>query len=359
MGNCNRSIVVFLLFLEVRSIWLKCGKQGAITMTLATHLEKKVRKNIVLTANQMEALNARREETGVNIANEIRRAIEAELKRLPQITREGLLLEFGEEEIFPVMIPPSLWERVKARKVETKVPMERIVQIAVHRWLEGSEPPLAEVEVNVSAEDSEAIRRIMREELAAIRESRPGIREIAIGDFPTDKRETVSLIQFDAMPCGPLEESEFGASHVPLSGPIARILRARDGDWLVPARGESMVEAGIADGAHLLMRPYKGKSPHEGDIVLASIETEDGKRFSTIKHWYSGPRGVVTLRDGKLRAFPYPDNLKSVFPMAVFVGIIGPAVNGSGTLKGRRAESGGRPGVKRNKTDWWENPESE
>jgi hypothetical protein len=121
-----------------------------------------------------------------------------------------------------------------------------------------------------------------------------------------------------------------------------------------------MIEAGIADGSAVLMRPYsRGRKPYEGDIVLASVETDDGKRFSTIKFWYSGPRGTVTLRDGQLRAFPMPDNLKSVFPMAVFVGIIGPAVNGSGTIKGRRAEDGGRPGVKRNQTNRWENPESE
>ncbi|HEX9997203.1 MAG TPA: hypothetical protein VGB45_08680 [Abditibacterium sp.] len=318
--------------------------------------EKKKAKNFVLGQSQLESLRLRKEASGVDVSEQIRRALAAELSRLPANTREGLLLDINleEETVFPASIPPSLWERVKARKAETKVPMERIVQIAVHRWLEGSEEVPAD-EPSDKPDETETLRQVMREELAAIAKARPGFSIVEIGEVPG---RGVPVHQFDAMPCGPLEESEFEAIRLEIPPAIAQILRAKPGDWMVPARGESMVEAGIADGAAVLMRPYpKGKKPIPGDIVLVSVETTDGKRFSTIKFWYCDSRGEPVLRKGNLQLMPLPSNFKSMHPMAVFVGIIGPAANGSGTLKGRRSAQGGRPGARQ--TDQLENPESE
>jgi SOS-response transcriptional repressor LexA len=325
-------------------------------MTLTEVAVPQRKKNLAIPERQIAALKARKEETGLDVAEQVRRALKEELKRTPVETKNGILLSLEPvEKVSPTYLPPTLWDQVKERKKESGLDLGQIVQIAIARWL-GIEEPVAAAP-QPKPDESETLRRIMREELAALSQSRPGFSVVEIGE---SAQRGVPLHKFEAMPCGPLEETEFEAARMEMPDVVAQILRAKPGDWLVPARGESMVEAGIADGAYVLMRPYpKGKRPLDGDIVLASIETKGGKRFSTIKFWYSAPRGGVRLVDGQLRDFRMPDDFKSVHPMAVFVGIIGPAPNGSGTLKGRRAIDGGRPGVKRNQTNRRENPESE
>lgn len=315
--------------------------------------DRRTDRQIFVTADAKAELGRRKNRSRIPESEQIRLAIDAYLAVKPEQGHRALLKLEGEEPLTRKIVPihDATWQRLHERKREFGLDLDEQTQIALSLYLYGKPKDVA-----VEEDEAERMRQVAREEIARIAESGREISVVEIGDVLGG----VPVHQFDAAPCGPLEESVFQAKHAKLPAVIAQVLRARAGDWLVPAKGESMVEAGIADGALVLMRPYpKGRKPFEGDIVLVSIETTDGARFSTMKHWYSGPRGQVVLRDGQLRPVDLPDNFKSMFPMAVFVGIIGPAVGGTGTAKGRRAPEGGRPGHKRNQSDWWENPENE
>lgn len=309
------------------------------------------------------ALEKRKAETGIPESKQIVEALEAYLRQEPQNAHRALLRPEDETVEKTMTVADSIWNRLHERRKKHGFFLDDQVHIALTLYfaaLNGLDPfsgePLPASEEEPATDETEAVRLVVRDELAKLREAGRDISILEIGEVTGG----VPVHQFDAAPCGPVQESVFEAKHAVLPAVIAQVLKAKAGDWLVPARGESMVEAGIADGALVLMRPYlEGRKPYEGDIVLVSIETDDGQRYSTIKYWYSGSRGRVDLRDGQLRPFSLPYNLKSIYPMAVYVGIIGPAVGGTGTAKGRRAAEGGRPGTMRNRVDLREFPESE
>ena len=128
---------------------------------------------------------------------------------------------------------------------------------------------------------------------------------------------TLRLRRLASAPCGPWKRAVDEGEWVSLPKAIADTLDARAGDVVVPASGDSMREAGILDGYDVVMRPYDGRSPKRGDIVLIQVwmgsagnadESSDAECVSTMKYWDGlDAKGHPLLLDGKKQPYPLPE----------------------------------------------------
>ncbi|OQA71417.1 MAG: LexA repressor [Firmicutes bacterium ADurb.Bin248] len=59
---------------------------------------------------------------------------------------------------------------------------------------------------------------------------------------------------------------------------------------MLRVRGESMIEAGIHDGDHILV--HRGLAVENGDIVVAMVRSEE----ATVKRFYKNQDGTVRLQ---------------------------------------------------------------
>ena len=67
------------------------------------------------------------------------------------------------------------------------------------------------------------------------------------------------------------------------------LLRA-DGVFMLRVQGDSMIEAGILDGDHVLVNPEA--SVYNGDIVAAMVDEEQ----ATVKRYFSEPEDTIRLQ---------------------------------------------------------------
>ena len=121
--------------------------------------------------------------------------------------------------------------------------------------------------------------------------------------------------------CGGLRAAIEHAGDFVLSVDVANELEARATDVIVRAVGEAMEEAGIPDGAMVLMRPLSaGKLPLPNEITLVEIVNQDGNCRGVIRCWHPGepPR----LTDGKGNVLTLPEGTVEVRPVAVARGVI-------------------------------------
>jgi SOS-response transcriptional repressor LexA len=161
-------------------------------------------------------------------------------------------------------------------------------------------------ESNISA--AEHVRRAV----AAYLDPKP----IAVPDQLIDQSRHKFLTK---APCGPWIEALDHAGEFVLSRDIAEELGAREGDVVVRAAGDSMVGAGIPDGALLLMRPLaNNRSPRRRQIALVQIMNGEGDFYGTVKRWISEEK----LLDGNDDIFPIPEDTTAIIPVAESVGII-------------------------------------
>lgn len=284
-------------------------------------------RQIVVRASQARAFKARKKTAGLSEKHQLHEALSAYLEREPQRSDRALLndQEGLQRKIMPVS--NELWERLRARKREWGLDLDEQVQIALSLYfgrVEGTssatmsdEPGVLAVRrgsQNVSGDPLLAAARVVLSNAALA------------GDEPT------VLLSLPSVPCGPWREALSDASPLALPRELAEILGAREGDLLIPTDGQSMVEAGVPDGGRVVMRPLRGRRPELGQIVLCCIEREGGVWESTIKFWFETPRGAPILRDGRSREVPLPGDTVEVHPVAVLVGVMGRATQG--TAKG-------------------------
>lgn len=323
---------------------------------------KKQRREVLFTNSLMAALETHRRATGIPVSEQVRRAVDemvSELQETPHapIQRTGEPLEVRVGIYFPESLWDALWEIKERRGVQIR----DLILHAVSQWVEKRQLAVGSVELAESQEPFEektdAARQILEETLRDLdaKFAAAGIvrgKDFRAGEAPrpnpllgaqliafessSSGSEMVSLKQLDAVPCGPWREAIDHAQTRYLPRDLAEIIGAREGDWLVPARGESMVEAGVPDNGLVVMRFLDGAEPLEGSIVLVSIERGDGRFDSTIKFWFHASTGRVHLANGKMEPFPIPEDAEKVIAVAVLVGVMGRATMGTGTLKGRR-----------------------
>jgi SOS-response transcriptional repressor LexA len=287
------------------------------------------RKRLNVSEDQLAALRERKEEVGVDIAEQIRRALEAEMARTPQQTRAGgiIVLEEAARTDFQAYISPELWARVRQRKTDTRISLDKILQIAIARYL-GQDESTARLGLLRASELTEAAPLVMADPIRSARriETRNSYGE----DF-------VMLQRLGGVPCGPWKEALEDAQAYPVPRELAEVMGAREGDLLIPCAGQSMRGAGLPDGGLVVMRPLNGATPEAGAIVLCCVERTNGEWVGTIKFLYRGAHGQPELRDGNLQPYPLPDDTKHLHAVAYLVGVVGKATVGSHTIKGRRS----------------------
>lgn len=88
---------------------------------------------------------------------------------------------------------------------------------------------------------------------------------------------------------------------------------ARQGNFCLRVRGDSMIEAGILDGDLLIVDP--SRRPVKGDVVVALVEDE-----TTVKHFY--PEGAeIELRPANSAMAPMRYPARSVVVQGVVAGL--------------------------------------
>ena len=123
-------------------------------------------------------------------------------------------------------------------------------------------------------------------------------------------------------PCGPWKEALEHADEHMMDAGVLRMMGFKEGDFFVRCDGESMVDAGIPDGALVLMRPLDGDIPKNGTITLVCAELDGGDWFGTVKRFFKTPEGKVDLRDGKGMPIYTPREAIEIKPVAFKVGLI-------------------------------------
>ena len=125
--------------------------------------------------------------------------------------------------------------------------------------------------------------------------------------------------------CGPWREPLDDARSFALSHDTAEFLEVRDGDFFLPAQGQSMEGAGIQDGYLVVVRPLDGKIPRRNEIVLVEVTTEDGTTVYTLKHWgpSSAPGAPPLLIDGAGDQFPLPGQAQQLQPIGRAIAVLG------------------------------------
>lgn len=335
-----------------------------VTYGVMSKVEPNARKNqrhIKVVPELKKALAERKLQTGLPETRQILDAIEAYLQKEPSNAHRAFLRPTEERVVKLLPAPDALWNRLHERKKNFGFDLDDQIHIALTLYfadLEGLNP-FAETSYSspqiatVAAKSREELRAQLgalglrvASEFVASEESEKALdpllaaARIVLSNAALSQNDgagAVTLLLLPSVPCGPWREALNDATPLALPRQLADIVGAREGDLLVPTDGQSMVEAGVPDGGRVVMRPLRGRRPQLGEIVLCCIERENGVWESTIKHWFETPRGAPILKDGKLREHPLPPDPVEVHPVAVLVGVMGRATQG--TAKGLPVEA--------------------
>lgn len=111
---------------------------------------------------------------------------------------------------------------------------------------------------------------------------------------------TRALPRFGRIPAGPLTDVVAQADDF-VSGLDDLIPGIREGDYLLEAEGESMIEAGIEPGMTLVMRP--GVTPESGAICSVYVEGEGNTLKRVVP---KGGRVILVPENASMRPQTYP-----------------------------------------------------
>ena len=150
--------------------------------------------------------------------------------------------------------------------------------VELHYEKEGRSPTVREIESGTGI-----TRPTVQRYLTAMRESGEieynGIRGVRTMSMSKTTRETTSVALVGAIACGsPIYAEENVQEYYRF--PVA--LLGQGNFFLLRAKGESMIEAGISDGDLVLVRQQNTAEP--GQIVVALIDDE-----ATLKRFYPEP----------------------------------------------------------------------
>jgi SOS-response transcriptional repressor LexA len=90
---------------------------------------------------------------------------------------------------------------------------------------------------------------------------------------------------------GPIEPDQSGAADTGMEMTLSEALNLHPEDRIIRVRGASMVEAGIADGDLVVIRPRSVKEVRDGDVVVAMVR-ESGASEITLKHFERVEDGI-------------------------------------------------------------------
>ena len=105
------------------------------------------------------------------------------------------------------------------------------------------------------------------------------------------EKEARKLPLLGEIPCGPLEE--IPEDHIEGYLSVGDLYKVRDGDFLLKARGDSMVGDGIDEGDYVLIRPQT--TCDSGDIAAVVVDYPTGPRATLKKVVFSGDKETVKL----------------------------------------------------------------
>lgn len=124
------------------------------------------------------------------------------------------------------------------------------------------------------------------------------------------------LLDFGAVPCGPLSEAEADARPFVMSVDACDYANIQSGDWVMEANGESMEGAGIQNGDKVFFRPLQpNRLPSNNDITAVQVLTPDGIAWATIKYWRNTQ--PPQLVDGNDNVVELPADTDKLIPLAV------------------------------------------
>jgi repressor LexA len=95
---------------------------------------------------------------------------------------------------------------------------------------------------------------------------------------------------------------------------VPELLAAGGADFLLRAKGESMIQAGILDGDYVVVR--KQQDARNGDIVVALAGEDESADEATVKRFFR--------EDGRVRLQPENDALEPIY--ASHVQILGKVI---------------------------------
>jgi repressor LexA len=104
---------------------------------------------------------------------------------------------------------------------------------------------------------------------------------------------------------GPLLAEEAVEDHIAVPAPLAR-----NADFLLRVKGESMIEAGILDGDIVVV--HRQPDAREGDIVVALVGEDGAAEEATVKTFRRE-------RDGRIRLQPENSALAPLYPEHVTI----------------------------------------
>lgn len=256
-------------------------------------------------------------------------------------------LKFGERLVKREMrLPESLNERLTQAARLRGQDVSDVMRRAVEREVSSEDADLPSLKGALKDGLVEALRElgVVPASALGLAQATPidplrGARRVQVLDSsPDSPSDTVTLRRLPGVPCGPWKEAVDEAVLYPVPREVAGFLGALEGDLLVPCEGQSMREAGIPDGGVVVMRLLDGAVPAPGAIILCCVERAGGEWLSTIKYFYGMTAyGKADLRDGKLRPYSLPEDAREVHLVAVLVGVMGRATQGSNSIKGHRA----------------------
>lgn len=135
--------------------------------------------------------------------------------------------------------------------------------------------------------------------------------EMAGDGIPPDEH-SLSLPVFYNAPCGPFAEVVEGTEPFTINEEVADFLEADTEDSLFQVEGESMIGAGIVDGAMVVVRPYGNKRPVRRDIVFIQYRNEQDEWKATVKRFDGGDLNAPRLLNGAEESVELPEEARDV-----------------------------------------------
>ncbi len=235
---------------------------------------------VLISREAANGLEERKAQTDAPVSSQIRRAIESYLRVEPTATHRLLITPLAEVRA-SANIPDSLWNALKARKVETGLDLNEQVQVAIELWLQGeADAP----EVPPPAPDAPALGDIEQLIEKTV--------DTRLQEWLSEQTREVHLPKTRMVCCGAGDGIDNVVTMTPgtvvtITGRLASL--ATPGSYIAEAHGWSMADgdslADIRPGDQLLLTPFdefKG-TLRKGAVVLARVEFNDGTVIETLK----------------------------------------------------------------------------
>jgi repressor LexA len=118
--------------------------------------------------------------------------------------------------------------------------------------------------------------------------------QVANPRFAVGEERSQRWIEGEIAAGGPIEPDQSGAADTGIEMTLSEALNLHPDDRVIRVRGTSMVEAGVADGDLVVIRPRSVKEVCDGDVVVAMVR-ESGVPEITLKYFERVEGGIRLL----------------------------------------------------------------